>query len=66
LRKLAAQKLAREQPGHSLDATALVHEAYVRLVGRGTPAGRAGAASLLRLPRPCGASWWTKLARSKS
>jgi RNA polymerase sigma factor (TIGR02999 family) len=33
LRKLAAQKLAREHPGHTLDATALVHEAYLRLVG---------------------------------
>src|SRR5207253_7521610 len=33
LRKLAAQKLAREKPGQTLDATALVHEAYLRLVG---------------------------------
>jgi RNA polymerase sigma factor (TIGR02999 family) len=33
LRKLAAQKLAQEKPGHTLQATALVHEAYVRLVG---------------------------------
>jgi RNA polymerase sigma factor (TIGR02999 family) len=33
LRKLAAQKLAREEPGQTLQATALVHEAYVRLVG---------------------------------
>jgi RNA polymerase sigma factor (TIGR02999 family) len=32
LRKLAAQKLAHEKPGQTLDATALVHEAYVRLV----------------------------------
>jgi RNA polymerase sigma factor (TIGR02999 family) len=32
LRKLAAQRLAQEQPGHTLQATALVHEAYVRLV----------------------------------
>src|SRR6266511_4307970 len=32
LRKLAAQKLALEKPGHTLEATALVHEAYVRLV----------------------------------
>ena len=32
LRKLAAQKLAHEQPGHTLQATALVHEAYLRLV----------------------------------
>jgi RNA polymerase sigma factor (TIGR02999 family) len=33
LRKLAAQKLAHETPGQTLDATALVHEAYLRLVG---------------------------------
>src|SRR5262249_34728073 len=33
LRKLAAHKLAHEKPGHTLQATALVHEAYVRLVG---------------------------------
>ena len=33
LRKLAAQKLAQEKPGQTLQATALVHEAYVRLVG---------------------------------
>jgi RNA polymerase sigma factor (TIGR02999 family) len=32
LRQLAAQKLAREAPGHTLQATALVHEAYLRLV----------------------------------
>jgi len=32
LRKLAAQRLAHEKPGQTLDATALVHEAYVRLV----------------------------------
>ncbi len=33
LRKLAAQRLACEKPGQTLDATALVHEAYLRLVG---------------------------------
>jgi RNA polymerase sigma factor (TIGR02999 family) len=32
LRKLAAQKMAQENPGQTLQATALVHEAYVRLV----------------------------------
>jgi RNA polymerase sigma factor (TIGR02999 family) len=32
LRRLAAQKLAREKPGQTLQATALVHEAYLRLV----------------------------------
>src|SRR5262249_57800840 len=33
LRKLAAQKLAHEKPGQTLQVTALVHEAYLRLVG---------------------------------
>ena len=33
LRKLAAQRLAQEKPGRTLQATALVHEAYLRLVG---------------------------------
>jgi RNA polymerase sigma factor (TIGR02999 family) len=33
LRKLAAQRLAQERPGQTLQATALVHEAYLRLVG---------------------------------
>jgi RNA polymerase sigma factor (TIGR02999 family) len=35
LRRLAAQRLAQEKPGQTLQATALVHEAYVRLVGSG-------------------------------
>jgi RNA polymerase sigma factor (TIGR02999 family) len=35
LRKLAAQKLAQEKPGQTLDPTALVHEAYLRLVETG-------------------------------
>jgi RNA polymerase sigma factor (TIGR02999 family) len=34
LRRLAAQKMAQEKPGQTLDATALVHEAYLRLVGQ--------------------------------
>jgi RNA polymerase sigma factor (TIGR02999 family) len=38
LRKLAAQRLAQEKPGQTLQATALVHEAYLRLVG--TPPAR--------------------------
>jgi RNA polymerase sigma factor (TIGR02999 family) len=37
LRKLAAQKLAREAPGQTLQATALVHDAYLRLVGTDDP-----------------------------
>jgi RNA polymerase sigma factor (TIGR02999 family) len=33
LRRLAAARMAEEAPGHTLNATALVHEAYIRLVG---------------------------------
>src|SRR3954469_23874643 len=33
LRKLAAARMSAERPGHTLDATGLVHEAYLRLVG---------------------------------
>jgi RNA polymerase sigma factor (TIGR02999 family) len=42
LRRLAAQKLAREPSGLTLQPTALVHEAYLRLVGGGQPNGWAG------------------------
>jgi hypothetical protein len=34
LRKLAAQKMGQEKPGQTLQATALVHEAHIRLVDR--------------------------------
>ena len=37
LRRLAGHKLAQENPGQTLQATALVHEAYLRLVGTETP-----------------------------
>src|SRR5512136_2947152 len=37
LRKLAAAKLAHEKPGQTLQATALVHKAYLRLVDQTTP-----------------------------
>jgi RNA polymerase sigma factor (TIGR02999 family) len=33
LRKLAAARMAEERPGHTLNATALVHDAYLRLIG---------------------------------
>src|SRR5205085_2770104 len=43
LRQLAAQRLAHEKPGQTLDATALVHEAYLRLVAEpGQGPGGAG------------------------
>ena len=37
LRRLASQRLASEAPGHTLQATALVHEAYLKLVGSKPP-----------------------------
>lgn len=37
LRKLAAARMAGERPGQTIQATALVHEAYLRLVGAGQP-----------------------------
>jgi RNA polymerase sigma factor (TIGR02999 family) len=42
LRKLAAAKLVQEKPGQTLQATALVHEAYLRLVGSANQAGWEG------------------------
>jgi RNA polymerase sigma factor (TIGR02999 family) len=52
LRKLAAARMAAEAPGHTLDATALVHEAYLRLVGDQSFDGRghffAAAAEAMR------------------
>lgn len=40
LRRLAASKMAQEKPGQTLDPTALVHEAYLRLVAGGNPSAR--------------------------
>ncbi len=52
LRRLAAARLAAERPGHTLDPTGLVHEAYLRLVGNQTFDGRghffAAAAEAMR------------------
>jgi RNA polymerase sigma factor (TIGR02999 family) len=42
LRQLAAQRLAQEKPGQTLQATALVHEAYLRLVGADQPFANRG------------------------
>ena len=58
LRKLAAQRLAQEKPGQTLQATALVHEAYLRLVGGDQDPGleRPRATSSPPPPRPCAAS----------
>ena len=57
LRKLAAAKMAQEKPGQTLQATALVHEAYIRLVDveKAQHWDSRGISSPLR-PRRCGGS----------
>src|SRR5437763_3558327 len=47
LRKLAARRLAHEKPGQTLQPTALVHEAYLRLVGGEPPRGWNGRGHFL-------------------
>ena len=51
LRKLAATKLAHEKPGQTLQATALVHEAYLRLVDATTVARWNSRGILRHCPR---------------
>ena len=62
LKVLAAARLAHEAPGHTLDATALVHEAYLRLAD-------ASFADRSRFFAPppwrCSASWSTTLAAAE-
>ena len=55
LRKLAAERMAQEKPGQTLQATALVHEAYIRFVDLDRlNTGTAAATSSPRPRRPCG------------
>jgi RNA polymerase sigma factor (sigma-70 family) len=52
LRKLAAARLAQERPGQTLQATALVHEAYLRLVKPGVGSQESGVGETSQLPTP--------------
>ena len=56
------QHLDRERPGHTLQTTALVHEAYLRWWTSARCAGRTGRTSSASPPGSCGASWWTTRA----
>ena len=57
LRKLAAEKMAQEQPGQTLQATALVHDAYIRLVDvEKAQHWNSRGHSLLLRPRRCSTS----------
>ena len=57
LRRLASSYLRRERPDHTLQATALVHEAFIKLVDQRASAGRTARTSSASPHRPCGASW---------
>jgi ECF sigma factor len=57
LRRLAAVRLRHENPGQTLTATALVHEAFVRLTGKSYPQEWNNAGHFFMLPpKRCGAS----------
>ena len=62
LRQLAAQKMAHEKPGQTLQPTALVHEAYLRLMASGDASAPENTTGIVgdifspRRPRPCAAS----------
>ena len=57
LRKLASQRLAEQKPGQTLQATALVHEAWIRLVDREQARAGTGAGIFSPPPpKPCGGS----------
>src|SRR5581483_10957352 len=62
LRKLASYKMANEAPGQTLQPTALVHEAWLRLSGNQNQNGMAGAISSPPPPRRCAASSLTRPA----
>ena len=64
LHRLAAGYLSRENPGHVLQTTALVHEAYLQLRDRKTSPGRAVLTFWRSALRPCDESWWTMPERA--
>jgi len=58
LRRLARHYMRRERAGHSLQTTALVNEAYMRLVDYKRMRGRIALISWPSRLRRCAASWW--------
>ena len=57
LRKLAAAKLAHEKPGHTLQATALVHEAYLRLASSAPQMESDGSGRIAQRPERIGGTF---------
>src|SRR6266568_5507685 len=65
LRHLAAARLAGEAPGQTLQATALVHEAWLKLAGEDRRQWQGRTISSLSRPRPCAISSLTTLDARK-
>jgi RNA polymerase sigma factor (TIGR02999 family) len=62
LRRLAHHHLRNERPHHTLQSTALVNKAYLRLVGQNLPKWESRAHFLQSQRNSCVRSWWTTLA----
>jgi hypothetical protein len=60
LRRLARRQMARERPDHTLQVTALVHEAYLRLLDVRQVDWQDRAHFLALSAQWCDASWWTQ------
>ena len=65
LKGIARRQRRSERPGHTLNTTALVHEAYVKLLGLGASARRAAPISSPSQRRRCVESWWTTPLRQR-
>ena len=65
LRRMAAAYLQRERPGHTLQATAVVHEAYIRLADGQQGPWQNRAHFFASAPTPCARFWWIMRAAGK-
>jgi len=65
LHRVAQHHMAKERPDHTLQATALVHEACVRLLDAERQAGKTGPTSLRCARARRGAFWWTGRVRAR-
>src|SRR5215813_13553157 len=63
LQKLAKRHMTQQEPGHTLQTTALIHEAYLKLGGAPIRIGRIELTSSASRPRRCGTCWWITRAR---
>jgi len=63
LHRLAQRYMAQERPGQTLQATALVNEAYLRLVDVKQVSWQTALTSSALRRNSCGASWWSGRAR---